>query len=65
MQDCADIKDIFTGAMGDLPEQAQTCIDEKLTDEVLHDFLVAVFKDDQEAGTQSMMGALTECMAAS
>lgn len=64
MQDCADIKDIFTSAMGELPEEAQTCIDEKLTDDVLHDFLVAVFMDDQDAGTQSMMGALTECMAA-
>lgn len=64
MQDCADIREIFTGALQDLPEQAQTCINDKLTDEVLRDFLVAVFTDDQEAGTQSMMGALTECMTA-
>lgn len=64
MQDCADIKEIFTSAMGELPEEAQTCIEEKLTDDVLHDFLVAVFMDDQDAGTQSMLGALTECTAA-
>lgn len=64
MQGCADIKEIFTGAMGELPEEAQTCIDEKLTDDVLNDFLVAIFMDDQEAGTQDLMGALTECMAA-
>lgn len=63
MQDCAEIKEIFTGAMGDLPEEAQTCIDEKLTDEVLNDFLVAVFMDDQDGGTQNLMTALTECMA--
>jgi len=64
MQDCADIKEIFTGAMGELPEEAQTCIDEKLTDDVLNEFLVAVFTDDQEAGTEGLMGALTECMSA-
>lgn len=64
MQNCADIKEIFTGAMGELPEEALTCIDEKLTDDVLNEFLVAVFTDDQEAGTQGLMGALTECMAA-
>lgn len=64
MQDCADIKEIFTGAMGELPEEAQTCIDEKLTDEVVNEFLVSVFMDDQEAGQQDLMTALTECMTA-
>ena len=64
MQDCADIKEIFTGAMGELPEEAQTCIDEKLTEDVLNEFLVSVFMDDQDAGTEGLMGALTECMAA-
>ena len=64
MQDCADIKEIFTGAMGELPEEAQTCIDEKLTDDVLNEFLVSVFMDDQEGGTQNLMTALTECMSA-
>jgi hypothetical protein len=64
MMECADIKEVFTSAMGELPEEAQTCIDEKLTDDVLHDFLVAVFKNDQEGGTQNMMTALTECMTA-
>lgn len=64
MQDCADIKEIFTGAMGDLPEEAQTCIDDKLTEDVLNEFLVAVFMDDQDGGTQGLMGALTECMSA-
>lgn len=64
MQECADIKEIFTGAMGELPEEAQTCIDDKLTDEVLNEFLVSVFKDDQAAGQQGLMTALTECMTA-
>lgn len=64
MQDCADIKEIFSGAMGELPEEAKTCIDEKLTDDVLNEFLVAVFMDDQDAGNEGLMGALTECMAA-
>lgn len=64
MQECADIKDVFTQAMGELPEEAQTCIDEKLTDDVLHDFLVSIFMDDQEKGTQDLTGALAECMTA-
>jgi hypothetical protein len=65
MQDCADIKKIFTDAMGTgMPEEAATCVDEKLTDEVINDFLVAVFQNDQEAGTQGLMTALQECMQA-
>lgn len=64
MQDCADIKEIFTGAMSELPEEAQTCIEEKLTDDVLNEFLVAVFMNDEEAGQQNLMTALTECMSA-
>ena len=65
MQDCADIKKIFTDAMGTgMPEEAAACVDEKLTDDVLNDFLVAVFMDDQEAGQQGLMGALQECMSA-
>lgn len=65
MQDCADIKKIFTEAMGTgMPEEAAACVDEKLTDDVLNEFLVAIFMDDQEAGQQSLMGALQECMSA-
>ena len=65
MQDCADIKQIFTDQLGGtLPEEAATCVDEKLTDEVLNEFLVAVFMNDQEAGTQGLMTALQECMSA-
>lgn len=62
MQDCADVKEIFAGAMGELPAEAQDCIDEKLTDDVLNKFLVAVFSNDQEAGTQELTAALTECI---
>ena len=62
MQDCADVKEIFATAMGELPAEAQDCIDEKLTDDVLNKFLVAVFSNDQEAGTQEITAALTECL---
>ena len=62
MSGCADIKELFTSAMGDLPEAAQQCVDENLSDDVLHDFLVAVFMNDQEAGNQQLMGALEECL---
>lgn len=62
MGECADIRKLFTEAMGELPEEARTCVDEKLTDEVLDDFLVAIFMDDQEKGAQDMMSALQECV---
>jgi hypothetical protein len=64
MSDCANIKELFTSAMGDLPEEAQQCVEENLSDEVLHDFLVAVFMNDQEGGQQDLMGALQECITA-
>ena len=63
MSECADIKELFTSAMGDLPEAAQQCVDENLSDDVLHDFLVAVFMNDQEKGNDQLMGALGECLA--
>ena len=50
--------------MGDLPEEAQQCVDENLSDEVLHDFLVSVFMNDQEGGQEELMGALQECITA-
>jgi hypothetical protein len=63
MADCADIKQIFTNAMGELPEDAQACVDENLDDEVIHEFLVAIFMNDQEAGQQGVVTALQECMS--
>ena len=64
MSECANIKELFTSAMGDLPEEAQQYIDENLSDEVLHDFLVSIFMNDQEGGQQDLMGALQECLTA-
>ena len=62
MGECADIRELFTDAMGQLPQEAQDCVEENLTDEVLDEFLVAVFMNDQEKGTQGMMTALQECL---
>ena len=64
MAGCANIKELFTSAMGDLPEEAQQCVDENLSDEVLHDFLVSVFMNDQQGGQDELMGALQECITA-
>lgn len=63
MAGCADIKELFTSATSNLPEEAQQCVEEKLSDEVLHDFLTAVFMNEQEQGNQELMGALQECLA--
>ena len=63
MMDCADVKQVFQEAMGDqVPDEIKTCIDKKLSDQVLHDFLVKVFQDDQEGGQQDLMAALQECV---
>ena len=63
MTGCADIKALFTSAMQDLPEEAQQCVEENLSDEVLHDFLTAVFMNDQAAGNEQMTEALGECVS--
>ena len=63
MQDCADIKEIFTGAMGELPEEAQTCLEEQLTDERLRGFLVATFSGQQgDEAIQELSTAVQECV---
>jgi hypothetical protein len=64
MAGCADIKELFTSAMGELPQEAQQCVEENLSDEVLHDFLTAIFMNDQDQGQQELMGALQECLGA-
>jgi hypothetical protein len=64
MGKCADIKELFTSAVGELPEEARTCVDENLTDEVLRDFLTSIFMNDQAGGQQELMGALQECLSA-
>jgi hypothetical protein len=58
MSECADIKELFTSAMGELPEEAQQCVDENLSDEVLHDFLVAIFMNDEQGGQDDLINAL-------
>lgn len=63
MSECADIRELFTSALGELPEETKSCIDENLSDEVLNEFLVALFMNDQEAGAQDMMSSLQECLA--
>ena len=62
MAGCADIKELFTSAMSQLPEEAQQCVDQKLSDDVLHDFLTAVFMNDQDKGEQQLTGVLQECL---
>jgi hypothetical protein len=64
MTGCADIKGLFTEAMGELPEEARQCVEENLSDEVLHDFLTAIFMNEQDKGNEQLMGALGECVNA-
>jgi hypothetical protein len=63
MMDCADVKQIYTSALGDLTEDARACVEENLGDQVIHEFLVARFMDELEEGQQAVVTALQECMA--
>lgn len=65
-EDCADIKGLMSKAMeGEgMPDGAKECVDEELTDERLHDFLVGLFSGDQSA-SEEFGQAIQECVAAS
>lgn len=64
-EDCADIKALLTEAMGSegLPDSAAECVEEELTDERLHDFLVSLFSGDDSAGAE-FGTAIQECVLA-
>jgi hypothetical protein len=63
--DCADFKEVFTGMMEGMPEEARTCLDEALTDERLRDFLAATFSGDEDAAAvEELSAAVQECVTA-
>lgn len=65
-QDCADVKGLMLEGLAgeDLPDEAQQCVEDAITDERVHDFLTALFQDDAEAGQEAFAGPITECMVA-
>ena len=61
---CTDAAKLFSDAMfqgEDIPAEAQACIDEALTDDVIEDFFTATFAKD-EAQAAEAMTPLQECM---
>ncbi len=63
--DCTDAQKLFIEAITqgqDLPAEAQACIEEALTDEVVTDFFSATFAQDTELAGEAM-APLQECMA--
>lgn len=62
-QDCTDVKKIFLDEMSSAPEESKSCMDDKLTDDVIHDFLVAGFQGDD--ANKVLEDAVGECMQAS
>ncbi len=63
--DCTDAAELFSDAMfqgEDIPAEAQACIDEALTDDVVEDFFTATFAQDEALATEAMT-PLQECMA--
>jgi hypothetical protein len=63
--DCTDAHELFLDAISqgqDLPAEAQACIEEALSDEVVTDFFTATFAQDTELAGEAMR-PLQECMA--
>ncbi len=61
--ECADFREVFTGMMEGMPEEAQTCLEEQLTDERLRGFLVATFSGEQgDEAIQELSTAVQECV---
>ena len=55
--ECTDAEKLFSDAMSqgqEIPAEAQACIDEALTDDVLEDFFTATFAQDGELATEAM-----------
>jgi len=62
MQRCADLQQIFTSAMPELPEESRRCVDEELTDEVLHAYVASVLEGRREQGERDLAAALRDCV---
>ncbi|QZY30283.1 hypothetical protein [Nocardioides coralli] len=67
--DCVDVQALLTdsiaqGLGGDVDPELASCIEERLTDEVVRDFLATVFTGDQAAATQAVTQELSSCLTA-
>ena len=63
--DCADIDQLLRDQMqlGDMDPKIADCVDKALTDDLLHDFLVAIFQGDEaDAASANLLEPLTKCM---
>jgi hypothetical protein len=65
-EDCAPVKKMMLSAFEqqEMPAEAQDCIEGKMTDEVLHDFLVDLFSGDQQGAGEGFGKAVQECATA-
>ncbi len=61
---CMDVSQVIKDAMGtDLSPEIADCLDKALTDDVLHDFMVAAFKgDDSSDAMAGLTEPLMQCM---
>jgi hypothetical protein len=61
---CMDVGQVIKDAMGaDLTPEISDCLDKALTDEVLHDFMVAAFKGDSSSDAMAgLTEPLMQCM---
>ncbi len=63
--ECADFREAFTGMMEGMPEEAQSCLEDELTDERLKAFLTATFRGDEDsAAVEELSTAVQECVTA-
>jgi hypothetical protein len=62
--ECTDASQLFRDAVfsgEEVPEEAQACLDDALTDDLIEAFFAATFTQDQAAATEAM-APLQECM---
>jgi len=62
MAGCIDFRELFTSAMPVLPEESRRCVDEKLTDEVLNDYVTSVLVNEREQAQEDLALALADCV---
>lgn len=62
--ECADVKQVVVDALSEqeIPEETMSCIEDKLSDDVLKDFLVAGFTGDDEESGKVLEEAAGECV---
>lgn len=61
--DCADVQQMMSKAMGDVPAEAKECLDEVMTEDALRKMFTLMFSGKQEQASQELIQPMMECTA--